>query len=236
MSPSNVSVVLVHGAWADGSSWSKVIGALKAEGARVIAAPLPLTSLADDVAALDRTLERIEGPVVLVGHAYAGAVIAATRDEKVRSLVYVAALAPDEGETVADVFYRAAPHPQAPMLSPDNHDLIWLAGNAFAEAFAQHASTGEQAVLAAVQRPIAVACISVKMGRPLWKDRPSWFLVAEQDRMIVPDTQRFMAERMKATVRSHPVDHTPIVTAPGVVVDIIREAMRVTTTIPAPGR
>jgi len=231
MSVNNVSVVLVHGAWADGSSWSKVIGPLSAEGARVVAAPLPLTSLADDVAALDRTLERIEGPVVLVGHAYAGAVIAGTRDEKVRGLVYVAALAPDEGETVAEVFYRAEPHPQAPKLAPDNHGAIWLPDNAFAEAFAQHASTGEQSVLAAVQRPIAAACISVKVGRPLWKDRPSWFLVAEQDRMINPDTQRFMAERMKAKVRSHQVDHTPIVTAPGVVVDIIRDAMRAATAI-----
>ena len=226
-----VSVVLVHGAWADGSSWSKVISPLQAEGAKVFAVPLPLTSLADDVAALDRTLERVEGPVVLVGHAYAGAVIAAARDEKIRSLVYVAALAPDEGETVADVFYHAEPHPQAPKLSPDNHGLIWLADNAFAEAFAQHASTEDLAVLAAVQRPIAVACISVKVGRPLWKDRPSWFLVAGQDRMIIPDTQRFMAERMKAKVRSQPVDHAPIVTAPGVVVDIIRDAMRAATAI-----
>src|ERR1700730_12164760 len=231
MSVNNVSAVLVHGAWADGSSWSKVIGPLRAEGARVFAAPLPLTSLADDVAALDRTLERIEGPVVLVGHAYAGGVIAGTRDEKVRSLVYVAALAPDEGETVAEVFYRTEPHPQAPKLAPDNHGAIWLPDNAFAEAFAQHASTEEQSVLAAVQRPIAVACISFKVGRPLWKDRSSWFLVAGQDRMIDPDTQRFMAERMKAKVRSHPVDHTPIVTAPGVVVDIIRDAMRAATAI-----
>ena len=236
MSLSNMSVVLVHGAWADGSSWSKVIGQLRAEGVQVVAAPLPLTSFADDVAALDRTLERIEGPVVLVGHAYAGAVIAATRDEKVKSLVYVAALAPDEGETVADVFYRAEPHPQAPKLAPDDHGMIWLPDNAFAAAFAQHASADEQAVLAAVQRPIAVACISVKAGRPLWKDRPSWFLVAEQDRMIIPDTQRFMAKRMKATVRSQPVDHTPIVTAPGVVVDIIREAMRAETAVRASGR
>jgi pimeloyl-ACP methyl ester carboxylesterase len=236
MSPSDVSVVLVHGAWADGSSWSKVIGPLRAEGAQVVAAPLPLTSLADDVAALDRTLERTEGPVVLVGHAYAGAVIAATRDEKVRSLVYVAALAPDEGETVAEMFYRAEPHPQAPRLAPDNHGLIWLPDNAFAEAFAQHASAEEQAVLAAVQRPIGVACISVKVGRPLWKDRPSWFLVAEQDRMIMSDTQRFMAERMQAKVRSQPVDHTPIVTAPGVVVDIIREAMHAAATVGKPGR
>ena len=213
-----------------------MIGPLEAEGTKVVAAPLPLTSLADDVAALDRTLERIEGPVVLVGHAYAGAVIAATRSEKVRSLVYVAALAPDEGETVADVFYRAEPHPQAPKLAPDSHGLIWLPDGAFAEAFAQHASAEEQTVLAAVQRPIAPACISVKVGRPLWKDRPSWFLVAEEDRMINPETQRFMAERMKAQVRSHPVDHTPIVTAPGIVVDIIRDAVRdaQSTTLGAP--
>jgi pimeloyl-ACP methyl ester carboxylesterase len=226
MSLNDVSVVLVHGAWADGSSWTKVIGPLRAEGIRVVAAPLPLTSLADDVAALDRTLGRIDGPVVLVGHAYAGAVIAATQSEKVRSLVYVAALAPDEGETVADVFYRATPHPQAPLLAPDKDGVVWLPEHAFAEAFAQHASNEEQALLAAVQRPIAAACIGVAVGRPLWKDRPSWFLVAEQDRMINPATQRFMAERMKAKLHSHAVDHTPGVTAPGIVIDIIREAIR----------
>jgi pimeloyl-ACP methyl ester carboxylesterase len=187
---------------------------------------LPLTSLADDVAALDRTLERIEGPVVLVGHAYAGAVIAATRNEKVRSLVYIAALAPDEGETVGDVFYRAEPHPRAPKLAPDGHGLIWLPEDAFRAAFAQRATAPEQALLAAVQRPIALPCISVPVERPLWRDQPSWFLVAEEDRMIVPETQRFMAERMKARVRSHAVDHAPIVTAPGVVVDIILDAVR----------
>ena len=100
----NVSVVLVHGAWDDGSSWAKVIGPLAAEDVRVLAAPLPLTSFADDTAAVERTLERASGAVVLAGHAYAGAVIAAARSEKVKALVYVAALAPDEGETVADVF------------------------------------------------------------------------------------------------------------------------------------
>ena len=156
MSGEDMSVVLVHGAWADGSSWSKVICPLRAEGTKVFAAPLPLTSLADDAAALDRMLERVEGPVVLVGHAYAGAVIAATRSEKVRSLVYIAALAPDEGETVAEIFYRAEPHPLAPKLAPDSHGLIWLPNDAFAAAFAQHGSAEEQALLAAVQRPIAV--------------------------------------------------------------------------------
>jgi pimeloyl-ACP methyl ester carboxylesterase len=225
MSSNDLTVVLVHGAWADGSSWAKVIGPLAADGIKVVAAPLPLTSFRDDVSALDRTLERVTGPVVLVGHAYAGAVIAATRSEKVQALVYVAALAPDEGETVADVFYRIEPHPQAPKLAPDGHGLIWLPEAAFAAAFAQHATTEELAVLTAVQRPISPACITVPVGRPLWKDRPTWFLVAEEDRMIVGENQRFMAERMNARTRSHPVDHMPLVTAPSVVVNIIRDAI-----------
>jgi pimeloyl-ACP methyl ester carboxylesterase len=225
MATNNATIVLVHGAWADGSSWAKVIAPLAAQGVKAVAAPLPLTSFSDDVAALERTLERTPGPVVLAGHAYAGGVIAATRSEKVKALVYVAALAPDEGETVADVFTRGTPHPQAPKLTPDAHGLIYLPEAAFAAAFAQNASKEELAVLAAVQRPISPACITVKVGRPLWKDRPAWFLVAEQDRMIVEDNHRFMAGRMKARIRSHPVDHTPSVTAPAYVVDIIREAI-----------
>ena len=225
MSLTDASVVLVHGAWADGSSWAKVIDALAGEGTRAVAAPLPLTSFGDDVAALDRTLERVSKPVVLVGHAYAGAVIGATRNPRVKALVYVAALAPDEGETVAEVFFRAEPHPQAPKLSPDAHGLIYLPEAAIATAFAPNATPREQAVLAAVQGPISAACIAVAMQRPLWKDIPAWYLVAEQDRMILQQTQLFMSERMKARVRSHPVDHTPLVTAPSVVVDLIREAL-----------
>jgi pimeloyl-ACP methyl ester carboxylesterase len=225
----DVSVVLAHGAWADGSSWARVITALAAEGVKASAAPLPLTSLADDVAALNRSLERTQGPVILAGHAYAGAVIALARPERVKALVYVTALAPDEGEKVADVFYRVAPHPQAPKLAPDGNGLIWLPEEAFAAAFAPNASAEDRAVLAAVQRPISVNCITVPAGRPLWKDVPSWFLLAEQDRMIVAETQRFMAERMKATIKTHSVDHTPSVTAPAAVVDIIRDAIRSVT-------
>jgi pimeloyl-ACP methyl ester carboxylesterase len=225
MSKDDVGVVLAHGAWADGSSWSKVIVALQANGVATIAAPLPLTSLSDDVAALDRASERVAGQLVLVGHAYAGAVIGSTRNQRVKSLVYVAGLAPAQGETVADVFSRATPHPQAPKLAPDDHGLIWLPSDAFAAAFAQDATRGEHALLCAVQRPISPACISVAVERPLWKDRPSWFLIAERDRMIVRETQRFMADRMQARVYSHPVDHTPIVTAPSVVVDLILEAI-----------
>jgi pimeloyl-ACP methyl ester carboxylesterase len=224
MATKDVSVVLAHGAWADGSSWARVITALKAEAVNVSAAPLPLTSLADDVAALNRSLDRTEGPIVIAGHAYAGAVIALARPERVKALVYITALAPDEGEKVADVFYRVEPHPKAPKLAPDNSGLIWLPDDAFAAAFAQNAFAEDRAVLAAVQRPISVNCITVPTGRPLWKDVPSWFLVAEEDRMIVPQTQRFMAERMKAKVRAHAVDHAPSVTAPSAVVDIIRAA------------
>lgn len=229
MAMQDVSVVLAHGAWADGSSWAPVITALKADVPKVSAAPLPLTSLADDVAALNRTLDRTEGPIVLAGHAYAGAVIALARPERVKALVYVTALAPDEGEKVADVFYRLEPHPQAPKLAPDSNGLIWLPDDAFAVAFAQNGSADQRAVLAAVQRPISINCITVPVGRPLWKGVPSWFLLAEDDRMIVPDTQRFMAERMKAKTKAHGVDHTPSITAPGVVVDIICDAIRSVT-------
>ena len=225
----DVSVVLAHGAWADGSSWARVIMSLKAEGVKVSAAPLPLTSLVDDVAALNRSLDRTEGPVVLAGHAYAGAVIALARPERVKALVYVTALAPDEGENVADVFYRREPDPQAPKLAPDSNGLIWLPDGAFATAFSQNASAEDRAVLGAVQRPISINCITVAVGRPLWKDISSWFLVCEDDRMIVPETQRFMAKRMKAKIKAHAVDHAPIVTAPETVVDIIRDAMRFVT-------
>jgi len=225
VSHQEVGVVLVHGAWADGSSWAKVIAGLSAGGTPVVAAPLPLTSFADDVAALNRALERVSGPVILVGHAYAGAVIGAVRDERVKALIYVAALAPDEGETVADVFYRSEPHPQAPKLAPDAHGFIYLPETAIATAFAPNATAAEQIVLAAVQRPISAACITVAMPRPLWKDRPAWYLVAEQDRMIIQETQRFMSERMKASVRSQPVDHTPLVTAPAPIVATIGEAL-----------
>ena len=220
------SVVLVHGAWADGTSWGKVIDALEAERIRVVAASLPLTSLADDTAALDRALERVEGPVVLVGHAYAGAVIASVRPEKVAALVFIAALAPDEGEKIADVLSRVAPDPRAPRLAPDAHGLIWLPEEAFAAAFAQDASTPELARLAAVQRPI-LHFRDHGPGGAAAVEGPAELLSRRRARsMIVPETQRFMAERMRARVRSLPVDHTPMVTAPEVVAGLIREAMR----------
>jgi pimeloyl-ACP methyl ester carboxylesterase len=172
-----------------------------------------------------RTIDRTNGPVVLAGHAYAGGVIGATSHPRLKALVYIAALAPDEGETVADVFYRNPPHPQAPELKPDDQGWIWLPTNAFGDAFAHHATAEVHPVLAAVQRPIAVPCIQQPVPRPGWKDLPTWYLVAEEDRMINPETQRFMAERMRARTHSHPVDHAPLITRPDVVTDILSEAL-----------
>jgi pimeloyl-ACP methyl ester carboxylesterase len=223
-SKEKINVVLVHGAWADGSSWNDVIGPLLSKKLNVLAAPIPLTSLPDDVAARDRALERTDGPVVLVAHAYAGAVIAATTNERVRSLVFIAALAPDEGETVADVFYREKPHPEAPRLAPDAHEFIWMPREGFGTAFSQHARPERAALFAATQRPIAVTCIQEKAPRPAWKVKPSWYLVAEEDRMISPTTQHFMAERIGARIRSEQVDHAPLVTAPEAVIEVILEA------------
>jgi pimeloyl-ACP methyl ester carboxylesterase len=224
-SKEKIHVVLVHGAWADGSSWNDVIGPLLSKGLNVLAAPIPLTSLSDDVAALDRALERTDGPVVLVALAYAGAVIAATTNERIRSLVFIAALAPDEGETVADVFYREKPHPEAPRLAPDAHGFIWMPREGFGTAFSQHASPERAALFAATQRPIAVTCIQEKAPRPAWKVKPSWYLVAEEDRMISATTQHFMAERMGARIRSEKVDHLPLVTAPEPAIEVILEAV-----------
>ncbi|MBR0933724.1 alpha/beta fold hydrolase [Bradyrhizobium jicamae] len=226
MSGSNaeLTVVMVHGAWADGSSWTQVIRLVQAHDIRCLAAPIPLTSLSDDVRALDRTLERTNGPVMLAAHAYAGAVIGSTRSDRVRGLVFVSALAPDEGETVADVFYREPPHPQAPQLAPDSQGYIWMPESGFPSAFAQHASKADNALFAAVQRPINVACIQEKAPRPLWKSVPAWYLLAEQDRMISPKTQEFMATRMKAEIRRMDVDHTPIATAPEKVTDVLLAA------------
>jgi|SRR5215469_3072818 len=219
-----LTVVLVHGAWADGSSWASVIRTLQARHYRVIAAPIPLTSLRDDVKALERALARTTGPLVLAAHAYAGAVISASTNSRVKSLVYITALTPAEGETVADVFYREKPHPLAPRLAPDEDGIIWMTDEGFATAFAHKASAEQIALLNATQRPIAVRCIQEPAPAPAWNRIASWYLIAEEDRMIPATTQRFLAERMNARVRSEKIDHAPLVTAPALVVDVILEA------------
>ena len=229
MNEKALTVVLAHGAWADESSWTKVIDVLHSKSINTVTVSLPLSSLRDDVEALDWRLEEIDGPVILVGHAYAGAVIASTRSEKVKALVYIAGLAPDEGETVADVFNRFGHDDKAPTLAPDSDGWIRLPAAAFEIAFAQHATAQEHMVLAASQRPISPACITVPVGKPLWTSVPSWFLVAQHDHMIPERTQRFMAERMNAHISAFPVDHLPSVTAPALVGHVIVDAWRQTT-------
>ena len=226
--PPNSAIILVHGAWADGSCWRNVILPLERHGLHVICAPIPLTSLTNDATALSQALERTNGPVVLVGHAYSGAVIAAVPEDRVKSLVYIAALAPDEGETVAQVFYRDPKPPESPKLAPDAHGLIWIPDGGFQSAVAHKASAEQTSIATAVQRPIAVQCIQEAAPTPTWKTKPSWYLIAEEDRMINPKTQHFMADRMRAKIHSHHVDHSPMYTEPNLVINIILEAARET--------
>jgi pimeloyl-ACP methyl ester carboxylesterase len=222
--PPNSTIVLVHAAWADGSCWGNIILPLERRSLHVVCAPIPMTSLTDDAAALSRALERTSGPLVVVGHAYSGAVIAALEEDRVKSLVYIAALAPDEGETVAKVFFRDEPSPEQPKMVPDSHNLVWMPDDAFLRALAHKASADQARIAAAVQRPFNVKCIQESAPKPAWKTKPTWYLVAEEDRMINPKTQRFMAERMGAKIRPHPVDHTPMYADPNVVIDVILEA------------
>jgi pimeloyl-ACP methyl ester carboxylesterase len=226
--PPNSAAILVHAAWADGSCWSNIVLPLRRSGLRVICAPIPLTTLGDDATALSRVLGRTSGPVVLVGHAYSGAVIAAIQEERVKSFVYVAALAPDEGEPVAAVFYRDTPHPDQPKMVPDSNNFVWMPEDAFGRALAHKASADQASMAAALQRPIALPCVQEPAPKPLWKSRPAWYLLAEEDRMINPKTQHFMAERMGAKIRAHRVDHTPMYADPDIVVDVILEAAKET--------
>src|SRR5262245_62158416 len=183
-----------------------------------------MTSFSDDTVALKRALARTEGPVVLAGHAYGGAVIAAVNDARVKALVYIAGLAPDQGETVAQVFYRDEKHSQSPHLAPDADGFIWMPVEGFRNAFAQHATDEQIALSVAVQRPIPLRCIQEHAPYLAWKFKPSWVLIAKEDRMINPKSQQFMAKRMGARRKSLHVDHTPMLSVPREVVDIILEA------------
>jgi pimeloyl-ACP methyl ester carboxylesterase len=224
-----VTAVLVHAAWADGSSWNKVTSELQRRSFHVVAAQIPLTSLSDDVVVLKRVLRAQNSPVVLVGHSYGGAVIsaAAAGDTNVKALVFVAAVVPGEGETVGEVFTRVAPHPKAPKLQPDQDGFLWLKVDAFREAVAPDATKEETALMAVNQKPISLKCLTEPMKRPAWKEKPSWFLIAENDRMVSPETQRFTAERMQSKVVSLLVDHMPLTSSPTAVSDIIEQAASV---------
>lgn len=220
------TVILVHGAWGDGSGWNKVSRGLQARGSRVVSAQIPLTSLHDDIAAVRRYIDREAGPVVLVGHSYGGAVITAAGAEnaKVKGLVYIAAIVPDQGETVGAIFQRAAPHPKAPRLEPDKDGLLWVDAAAFRNAIAPNATDEETALLAANQKPIAAACLGEALRAAAWRQKPSWFLIPDEDRMVSPETQRFTAQRAGGQILSAPTDHWPLASAADTVSDFIARA------------
>jgi pimeloyl-ACP methyl ester carboxylesterase len=211
--PTRMNVVLVHGAWADGSSWCGVIPRLRDNGFRVTAAQIPLTSLADDVSVTRRILSLQKGPTVLVGHSYGGMVIteAATGVPNVASLVYVSAFANDEAETLGELNARVAPPPGPSPLRFDDPGFVWIDAAAFAQVFAHDVDPVQAQVMAAAQKPIAAKIFGEKAGKPAWKSIPSWYLVSEDDRMIAPQTQLFMSKRIGATTVQVPGSHAALV-------------------------
>jgi pimeloyl-ACP methyl ester carboxylesterase len=219
------NIVLVHGAFADGSSWSKVISLLQAKGYNVIAVQNPLTSLADDVAATKRAIAQADGPVLLVGHSYGGMVISeAGKDAKVAGLLYVAALVPEEGQNVNDVNAAMPLTAVGPefKLSPEGFLSLSLKGiNNF---FAQDLSAEERKVVYATQVPWAASATQEKVYSPAWKTKPSWYIVAAKDGMINPDLERYKAKLIKATTLELTTSHVPMVSQPKKVADFIISA------------
>lgn len=219
----NANIMLVHGAWADGSCWSKVILLLQAKGFNVTAAQIPLTSLDNDIEVTRRLLSGQTEPTVLVGHSYGGAVItgAATETPNVRALVYITAFGLDEGESLESLAKQGPPSPGSAAIEPDAQGFLWINRTKFHESFAGGATADEASVMAAVQKPLSFAAFAGKESAPAWKSIPSWYLVCTEDHMIPPPAQEFLAKRMNATVRSVPSSHCPFVSHPQEVADII---------------
>lgn len=223
------SVVLVHGAWADGSSWNAVIPLLQAQGLKVVAVQIPLTSLADDVGAVRRALERQGGPVLLVGHSWGGMVITEIgRHANVAGLVYVAAFAPAEGESVEDLLGNKSvpPPPGLAGIAPDAEGFLWQTADNVAQNFAQDVPAAQARLIAATQKPIAARAFGTKVGAPAWNARPNWYIVADRDRMIPPEAQRAFAGRMKARTTVLSSSHNPMLSQPAEVAAVIVDAAR----------
>ena len=220
------SIVLVHGAFADGSSWNKVIPILEAEGFGVTAVQNPLKSLADDVATTKRVIESQKGNVVLVGHSYGGAVIteAAANNPKVKALVYVAAFAPDAGETLGGLGEKYPAPPLATALAPDSAGFLYIDRSKFHEVFSHDLPADTAALLAATQKPIAAAIFGESVKAVAWKTVPSWFVVSTQDKAINPDLERFMAKRMNAQTTEINASHVGFISQPKAVAKIIEAA------------
>jgi len=217
------NILLVHGAWADGSCWNKVLLLLKAKGYSATAAQIPLTSLADDIAVTQRLLSGQKEPVVLVGHSYGGAVItgAANGATPVKALVYITAFGLDAGESLASLSRQGPPSPGSSAIAPDDQGFLWINREKFHEAFAADATEDEAYLMAAVQKPLSLAGFGGEESTPARKTIPSWYLLCTNDRMIPPPAQEFMAKRMGAAVRSVPSSHAPFMSQPDAVADII---------------
>ena len=219
------NIVLVHGAFADGSSWAKVIMILQAEGYNVTAVQNPLTSLADDVAATKRALAQQDGPAILVGHSWAGVVITeAGVDPKVAGLVYVAAFGPDAGEVVGDL---GKPYPPPPALAApiaDDQGFLHLSTDAVVKHFAQDLPEAEARVVAATQGPIHSSAFASKVTSVAWKTKPSWYVVSTEDGAIAPDLERAHAKRMKATTSELKASHVAMLSQPKAVAAVIMDA------------
>ncbi len=219
------NIVMVHGAWADGSSWAKVIPLLEERGLHVVAVQNPLSSLADDVAATKRIIDAQDGPVVLVGHSYGGAVISeAGNNPKVARLVFVAAFGPDTGESVGTTAKDFAPAPVGPEVQPIEDNFLVLTKKGVTEDFAQDLSPAEKQVLFATQGPTAGAVFGATISDAAWRHKPSFYIVAENDRMINPDYERFAAKRMGAKTLALPTSHVPMLSKPKEVAAFIAAA------------
>ncbi|WP_343648438.1 alpha/beta hydrolase [Enterobacter sp.] len=219
------SVVLVHGAFADGSSWSKVITRLQKNHTEVIAVQLPLTSLKDDVAATQRAIARAHGDVVLVGHSWGGTVISeAGNDARVKSLVYVAAFAPDSSQSTADLVERYPAPPGSAGIAKTADGYLYLPSKAVSEDFAPDVKSSEQNVIAATQGPIRADAFGEKVTHAAWHDKPSWFVVSRNDRMINPELERAMAETIHAHTTEVAASHVSMVSQPEAIVRVIEKA------------
>jgi pimeloyl-ACP methyl ester carboxylesterase len=220
------NVVLVHGAWADGSSWGKVIPILQDKGFNVTAAQLPLTSLSDDIAVTRNMLAAQKGATVLVGHSYGGAVItgAANGAPNVTALVFIAAFGLDEGESLESLSKQGPATAGGAQIRPDDHGFLWINPDGFPAVFAADVDPVEARVMAAVQKPLSLKSFVEKSGPPAWKHIKSWYLVSTNDQMIPPQAEEFMAKRMGATVRTVPASHASMVSHPKEVADLITVA------------
>jgi pimeloyl-ACP methyl ester carboxylesterase len=220
------TVVLVHGAFADGSSWEKVIPLLQAKGLHVVSVQNPLSSLGDDVAATRRVLDAQTGPVVLVGHSWGGVVISeAGVDERVKALVYVAAFAPSEGQSAAELDKDYPAPPGAGFLTQDKAGFLSLSPEGVAKHFAQDLPAAQTRVIAATQGPIRAASFDEKVTAAAWKTRPSWYVLTQQDHMIQPALQQAMAEKIHAHIVALPTSHVPQLSKPAQVANAILSAV-----------